>query len=95
MIVTYAMVVNVFFVLMELFTAFYSGIPEHIEHFQYLFFGLEGRTTLVPWMWTSAILAVVALALLINPRTRRNERILVPGLRRRCSCRSGSTRASA
>ena len=30
MIVTYAMLVNVFFVLMELFTAFYSAIPEHI-----------------------------------------------------------------
>ncbi len=77
MIVTYAMAINVFFVLMEVFTAFYSGIPEHIEHFEYLYVGLEGQATLVPWMWTSAILSVVALVLLINPKTRRNERTLV------------------
>ena len=37
MIVTYAMLANVFFVLMEFFTAFYSAIPEHIDHFQYLY----------------------------------------------------------
>ena len=77
LIVTYAMAINVFFVLMELFTAIYSGIPEHIAHFRFLYFGLEGRTTLVPWMWTSAILSVVALVLLINPKTRRNERTLM------------------
>lgn len=76
-IVTYAMAINVFFVLMEVFTAIYSGIPEHIEHFEFLYFGLEGKTTLVPWMWASAILSVVALVLLINPKTRGNERTLV------------------
>jgi len=75
-IVTYAMVINVFFVLMELFTAVYSGIPEHIEHFRFLYLGLEGRTTLVPWMWSSALLSVVALVLLINPKTRHNEKTL-------------------
>lgn len=76
-IVTYAMSINVFFVLMELFTALYSDIPEHVEHFQFLFLGLEGRTTLVPWMWASEALAVLALVLLINPSTRRNETTLV------------------
>ncbi|UCH84892.1 MAG: polysulfide reductase NrfD [Candidatus Latescibacterota bacterium] len=77
MIVTYAMAVNVFFVLMELFTALYSDIPHHVLHFQYLFFGLGDSKVLVPWMWTSAILSVIALVLLINPGTRKNERILV------------------
>ena len=72
-IVTYAMIVNVFFVLMELFTVFYSGIPEHMEHFRYLFVGLEGHAPLAPWMWTSAILAAVSLVLLIVPRFRQNE----------------------
>jgi Ni/Fe-hydrogenase subunit HybB-like protein len=75
-IVTYAMCVNVFFVLMEIFTAFYSDIPEHVEHFLFLFVGLDGDTTLVPWMWTSVLLAVVSLVLLINPKTRHNERWL-------------------
>ncbi len=75
-IVTYAMIVNVFFVLMEVFTVFYSGIPEHKLHFEYLFVGLDGHNSLVPWMWTSVILAVAALVLLIVPRWRRNDRIL-------------------
>ena len=77
-IVTYAMIVNVFFVLMELFTVFYSQIPEHMEHFKYLFVGLEGHSSLAPWMWTSVLLAVLSLLLLIPPRLRKNEKVLVP-----------------
>ncbi|MFC1475950.1 sulfate reduction electron transfer complex DsrMKJOP subunit DsrP [Candidatus Zixiibacteriota bacterium] len=75
-IITYAMSINVFFVLMELFTALYSGIPEHLLHFQLMYFGLEGNTSLAPWMWVSSILAVISLLLLINPKTRRKESIL-------------------
>jgi len=75
-IVTYAMCANVFFVLMEMFTALYSGIPEDAEHFRFLFFGLEGHAPLAPWMWTSVILAAAALVLLIAPKMRHNEKIL-------------------
>jgi molybdopterin-containing oxidoreductase family membrane subunit len=75
-IVTYALIASIFFVLMEIFTVFYSQIPEHMQHFQYLFFGLHGHHALVPWMWAAVILAAVALALLLNPRTRRNETLL-------------------
>ena len=49
LIVTYAMIVNMFFLLVEFFTTFYSKIPEHMNHFQYLLFGLEGQAALVPW----------------------------------------------
>ncbi len=76
-IVTYAMIANCFFVAMELFTAFYSSIPEHMHHFQFLFMGLEGETTLAPFMWVSVILAVVSLALLLNPETRHRETSLI------------------
>ncbi len=76
-IVTYAMAINVFFVLMEVFTALYSNIPEHVMHFEYLFFGINGKDFLVPWMWTSEFLAVVSLILLIVPSTRRKKRTLV------------------
>jgi molybdopterin-containing oxidoreductase family membrane subunit len=76
-IVTYAMLANVFFVAMELFTALYSDIPEHVSHFTFLFMGLEGEATLAPWMWTSVVLAVVALVLLLNPSTRKNETSLM------------------
>jgi Ni/Fe-hydrogenase subunit HybB-like protein len=75
-IVAYAMITNVFFLLMEVFTTFYSRLPEHVEHFQYLFVGLHGHHALVPWMWTSAILALISLVLLIVPRARNNEKVL-------------------
>jgi len=77
LIVTYAMAINVFFIMMELFTAIYSDIPHHVSHFEYLYFGLGDKATLVPWMWTSSILAVLSLILLFNPGTRRNESTLV------------------
>ncbi len=75
-IVTYFMLTNVFFMGLELFTAFYSGIPGHQHPFKYLFTGLEGHGRLVPLMWTSAILAIFSLILLVNPSTRKNERAL-------------------
>ncbi|MBI4864998.1 MAG: polysulfide reductase NrfD, partial [Candidatus Riflebacteria bacterium] len=76
-IITYAMIGNVFFWGLELFTALYSAIPEHVHHFEYLFFGLEGKSRLILFSWTSQILAVVALALLIVPAVRRIEPLLV------------------
>jgi len=72
-IVAYALAISIFFILVELFTAFYSQIPEHSRHFQYLFAGLEGRHNLVPWMWTSAVLAFTALTMLLIPSIRRKE----------------------
>lgn len=76
-IVTYAMIANVFFLGLELFTAFYSQIPGHMLSFEYLYVGLDGLGKLVPLMWTSAILAVVALIMLINPNMRKKEETLV------------------
>jgi molybdopterin-containing oxidoreductase family membrane subunit len=75
-IATYGMIINVFFFLMEVFTTFYSAIPEHALHFKYLFVGIDDKTTLVPWMWTAEILAAVSLILLINPKTRNNFKTL-------------------
>jgi Ni/Fe-hydrogenase subunit HybB-like protein len=75
-IVTYAMVISVFFVLMEFFTAFYSQIPEHTESLRYMFAGLEGHARLAPWMWTSMILAAASLVLLLVPRYRDNHTLL-------------------
>ena len=79
-IVTYAFILNMFFLLLEVFTAFYSQIPGHMHSFIYLFWGLEGHgSVLAPWMWASIAFAVVALALLIVPATRRREDILAVG----------------
>ena len=71
-IVIYAMLINVFFVLLEVFTAFYSGVPGHKHSFQYLYIGYHGVSTLVPWMWASVILAAIGMAMLFNPGTRGN-----------------------
>lgn len=76
-IIAYAMIINVFFFLLEIFTAFYSGIPGHQHSIIYLFFGLEGHGKLVPWMWTAAVFACIALILLIVPGARRREGTLV------------------
>ncbi len=78
-IVTYAMILNVFFFLLELFTAFYSQIPGHMHAFEFLFVGLEGHARLVPWMWTAGVFAIIALFLLIIPITRRNEMTMILG----------------
>ncbi len=75
-IITYALAANVFLILMEIFTTYYSGIPEHIRHFQYLFSGLDGKTNLVPWMWISVFLAVTSLILILVPKARKNEKVL-------------------
>ena len=72
-IVTYATVAHVFFILLELFTALYSQVPEHVRHFTYLYAGLEGHDALVPWMWASSALAVAAQAVLLVPEARRRD----------------------
>jgi Ni/Fe-hydrogenase subunit HybB-like protein len=66
-IVTYALAIHIFFFLVELFTVFYSGIPEHAAHFRFLLFGLEGKAPLVPWMWLSLCLSWAAFLLLLTP----------------------------
>jgi len=75
-IVAYAITINVFFFLCEIFTVFYSNIPEHMDHIKYLFVGLHGHGVLVPWMWTSMILMLISIILLVNPITRKNEGVL-------------------
>ena len=69
-IVIYAALINVFFVLLEFFTAYYSNIPGHMHTLDYLFFG-DGQ--LVPWMQTSAIFCIIAIVMLIVPATRKRE----------------------
>ena len=76
-IVAYAICVNVFFLLCEVFVAFYSNIPEHKDHLIYLFAGLHGHGVLVPWMWASMILMVIGIILTVTPATRRNETTLM------------------
>ena len=76
-IVTYAIIINVFFFLCEVFTAFYSNIPGHMVHIKYLFVGLHGHNAYVPWMWSAMSLMVIGIILLLIPACRKNENILI------------------
>ncbi|MEN8148195.1 MAG: sulfate reduction electron transfer complex DsrMKJOP subunit DsrP [Planctomycetota bacterium] len=76
-IITYAMAANIFFLLMEIFTATYSAIPGHVDHLKLLYVGLDGNTTLVPWMWLSSIFSVIAMTLLFVPKWRERKGLLV------------------
>ncbi len=78
-IITYALIISIFFVLCELFTVFYSQIPEHMYHFIYLFVGFHGHYGLVAWMWSAVVLAAIALVIMINPKTRNNPTTLAIG----------------
>jgi molybdopterin-containing oxidoreductase family membrane subunit len=71
-IVAYAMVVTVFFVLLELFTGLYPGLPDHAAHFAALYAG-----PVAPWAWASVALSIAALLLLVVPPARRH-RVLGP-----------------
>jgi Ni/Fe-hydrogenase subunit HybB-like protein len=67
--------INLFMVGSELFTALYAG-GAHAAAVQYLFFGLHGHAALVPWIWTAMALNVAAAGLLLTPRFGRQMRWL-------------------
>jgi molybdopterin-containing oxidoreductase family membrane subunit len=69
-IVTVSLAINLFLLGSELFTEFYTG-STHVASIRYLFFGLHGRTALVPWIWTAVGMNVIALVLLMSPLSRR------------------------
>jgi molybdopterin-containing oxidoreductase family membrane subunit len=75
-IIMYGLIANLFFLACEVFVVFYSGLPDHVQHFQYVYFGLEGHALLAPWMWSALLLMSVSCILLIIPSTRQNEKIL-------------------
>jgi molybdopterin-containing oxidoreductase family membrane subunit len=79
-IIVYAMIANVFFFLLEVFTAFYSGIPGHQHPMIYLFSGIHGASALVGWMWLMAICGLASLVILIPPRFRNHPELMVVGL---------------
>ncbi len=62
-ITTVALQISLFLLGVELFTEFYAP-TEHNISAQFLFFGLPGNVTLVPWIWTSIGFNVVAVVML-------------------------------
>jgi len=63
--------VNLFMVVAEVFTAFYTG-GAHATAARYLYFGAHGGHGLVPWIWTAVACNVLgATVLLVPPLTKR------------------------
>lgn len=61
--------INMFLLGVELFTEFYRQ-TEHSASARYLFFGLDGHNSLVPWIWSSMVLNLIALVILAVHRFR-------------------------
>lgn len=77
LIITYAMCLNIFFYLLEIFTAYYSGIPGHQHPITFLFMGHTGVSAWINgWMWTATVFAFLSLILLVTPKFRNNDKIL-------------------
>ncbi|USO00352.1 MAG: polysulfide reductase NrfD [Phycisphaeraceae bacterium] len=74
-IVTVAMTINVFLLVSEMFTEFYTGAGHSLST-HYLFFGLGDYHALVPWIWTAIGLNTTALVLLYIPHGKRGLWIL-------------------
>lgn len=66
---------NLFMLGSELFTALYTG-GAHAGPVLYLFLGLHGHHALVPWIWTAVVCNVVSAVLLHLPASRRHVTVL-------------------
>lgn len=70
-IVAYAMGINIFLLVAELYKEYYGGTV-HLAPMQYLFQGLHGHNDLVPIIWTAVVFNVTAFVLFLIPKTREN-----------------------
>lgn len=72
---------NLFMLGSELFTALYTG-GHHAASVEYLFFGSHGKHGLVPYIWTAVALNVASAVILHLPRSRTDKRWLIAA----CAC---------
>jgi molybdopterin-containing oxidoreductase family membrane subunit len=71
LIMTFALQINLFFVIAELFTDFYNE-GAHSASIRYLFLGLHGFGSLAPWIWIALTFNVIAVIILtIHPLRRK------------------------
>jgi len=75
LVVTVAAQINLIMLISELFKEFYAP-THHSESAYYLFFGLDGKTALLPWIWTAITLNVIATVVLTFHKLRNNLKIL-------------------
>lgn len=68
-IVRVTVLLNLFLLGSEVFTEFYSG-GAHVASAQYLYFGLHGKSALVPWIWTAIVLNLSSAILFLSSSQR-------------------------
>lgn len=77
MVITVAAQINLIMLGSEIFKEFYWP-SEHSQSAIYLFFGLNGKSALVPWIWTSIAMNVVATGILTIHTARLCHHLLYP-----------------
>jgi Ni/Fe-hydrogenase subunit HybB-like protein len=69
--------INLIMLFSEVFKEFYTPTHHSISA-MYLWFGIEGHNSLVPWIWTAVVMNIVAtLTLMLNPG-KNNPKVLLP-----------------
>lgn len=68
--------INLLMLVSEIFTEFYTG-GSHTAPAKYLYFGLHGYNALVPWIWTSVGLTVLATLFLLCPKVTEKPAMLI------------------
>ena len=68
-IVQVAMIINIFLLLCEVFTEFYTD-SAHVASSRYLYIGLHGHAGLVPWIWAAILMSAISTVLLVLPASR-------------------------
>jgi molybdopterin-containing oxidoreductase family membrane subunit len=69
--IAYAMAINLFLLGAEAFKEFYSGAVDSYS-IEYLYFGLHGKASMVPWMWAASLFNITAFLIFLFPKTREN-----------------------
>ena len=67
----YAMFINLFLLGAEIFKEYYTATI-HLAPMKYLFQGLHGHHTLVPWIWSAMAMNITAFLIFLIPETRKN-----------------------
>ncbi|MBM9603491.1 sulfate reduction electron transfer complex DsrMKJOP subunit DsrP [Desulfopila inferna] len=77
LIIVVSAIINLIMLFSEVFKEFYFQTHHSISAV-YLFFGLDGHSALVPWIWTSIGMNIIAtLVLAFNPG-KNNPKVLLP-----------------
>jgi len=77
LIIVVSAIINLIMLFSEVFKEFYTPTHHSISAV-YLFFGLEGHNSLVPWIWTAVTINIIAtLILMLNPG-KNNPKVLLP-----------------